>query len=199
MVHDLFFKFIHYQGPVDRRMDIYGLYSLVVSPEDFLRESGEAFAHADASWKTAKNEGKNVDVEIKSFLEAGIVHIDALELCGHHREAFMTVVSVLISIDMVHADTVGLGEQYLNVNVRLVEGAARLRYSLESDKFARPHAVEILRHSAALLVMALNETNVAVAPKIMEMGRGCRGIMTQESSRQELLVDIFARLHAIES
>ena len=185
--------------------EIESVYALSIIPDDFLRASGEIFAKCDSAWKDAKNNGKPIDEPIADFLCAGLVHLDALELCSLYREALMVAVSILISIDLTRIDTVVLGKPFIKLHEHLLTGCARLCKECENDEYAKPHADAILCHEAFLFLDAFKTVDFA-SPKLKGFAEGCRKIIEANDKKEEnmlnradLYVDIFARLHAIDS
>ena len=183
------------------------LYAVSVNPDDFLRLSGEEFARADAAWKSAKNSGKPLETHICDFLAIGLVHLDALNLCGLHREALMAMISMLISIDMTRVDIHSLGANYIDLHERFLLECCRLCRECENDDYARPHADAILLNDA-IIFLSVTSTLQSTNAKIAGLVEGCRGIIADSTIEDvdslkinlpELYVDIFSRIHAINS
>ena len=180
-------------------------YALSLDPRDFLRESGENFAALDNAWKNAKNQGMPVFPILSDCLDACLVHIDALILCGLRREALMTAVSMLISIDMCDIPSDDFNWPYIALSLRLLESAITLYNDSFGDEFALPHAQAVLGHAARLFLLALSQAPKEIpssdALKITGMAESCRHFTEKHHatafSKSESLVDIFARLHAL--
>lgn len=178
--------------------DIIGIYALSLNPDSFLRASGELFAQLDSSWKAAKNRNEPVQQPIADFLAAALVHLDALELCGLHDEMLPAIVSILISIDMARVDTVLLGWDYVALNMCLVREASRRLQISVNDDFASSHFKAILHQAAALFLDAVSHFDGVLPLSAVGIAEGCKKMeSTGPFDKSEFLVDIFARLHAL--
>lgn len=172
------------------------VYSRMLVPDDFLRASGELFALRDSGWKSAKNRGLPLEGPIKEFVEAGLAHLDALDVCGLCDEALMTMTSMLLSVDMSAVEPKALGSPFVELYVRFIEGCVSLCHRSEGDSFAEPHAKAILSQAAALFKASVEPFDCS-SPKITGILESCRADGGQSVNKAQLLVDIFSRLHAL--
>ena len=184
--------------------EIHEVYAMALEPEDFLRATGELFARCDSAWKQAKKAKTSVDRPIADFLAAGIVHLDALDLCSLSAEMMPAIVSMLISIDMSGVDEKKLGHLFLELHVRMLKACIKFARECSGDDYAEPHANEILFHEASLFVETFGDKK-GLTPQVEGLLHGCTHYINDKADRTERpmlrpaerLVDIFARLHAI--
>lgn len=186
-------------------------------PDGFLRSSGEAVANYDTAWKTVcvhKEAADVVNRAVADFLLIGSAHLDAMAMNGLRRPAMATMLSMLVSADMAGADTVALGQRYVDLHARYLLSCIELRVAVADDDFSRPHADEILRMESVLYAGAYKayvaeyspaEADAAklaalaeAATKYAQTHPGTENaVKADPAAPSEALIDMFSRLHAL--
>ena len=186
-------------------------------PDGLLRSSGEAVANYDTAWKTVcvhKESPEVINRAVADFLFIGSAHIDALAMNGLRRPAMATMLSMLVSADMAGADTIALGQRYIDLHGRYLLSCIELRTSVANDDFSRPHADEILRMESILYAGAykafVEEYNPAPADvaKLLPLAEAATryaqnhpgtetSVKADPTAPSEALIDMFSRLHAL--
>jgi len=189
----------------------------VFDPDAFLRSSGEAVANYDTAWKTVcvhKEPANVINETVADFLLIGHAHLDAMAMNGLRRPAMATMLSMLVSADMAGADTVAIGQTFLELHKRYLLSCIELRVAVADDDFGRPHADAILRMEAALYAGAYSTFAESYHPSSADVaqyealaGAATRYITTHPVAEgtveadpdapSEALIDMFSRLHAL--
>lgn len=176
-------------------------YRLALDPVEFLRATGEDFAQCDSEWKRKRNNGQPCGKAIAELVAAGAVHIDALVLCDMRREALLTAVTILISVDMNGMSASDLPGGYIDVARRMVENASWLREAAADDEFACNHAAAILANAAEVYARAFAAAEATASPAEAALCEGCveyvKSHSTADKTVAELLVDILSRMQVI--
>ncbi len=188
--------------PSQSAIDQYrNLYSEALDVDAFLRSTGEAVAARDADWKNAHNAGRDINGPMADFLLVCSAHLDAMSMAGLRRPALAAMLSMLISVDMAKADTVGLGMLFLDLHRRFLTACASLRHESAGDAFAEPHAAAILAMESRLYLDAFERySGHGTAPAEyagLALAARAEAAASAPMSTQEALVDMFSRLHAL--
>ena len=187
------------------RQHLNEIYAAALSPDDFLRVSGEMLALYDTRWKEEFNAHRPVAGPLRQFICVGLLHSQALGVANLIHEACLTMSSMLISVDMTGTDTSLLADDYICLQAAFLQATSALKARYASDAFARPHIDAVTAH-AATLFLHFTASSEQHSTRIEGLRTACRKLLTdmslpleiKTSDVSQILVDIFQRLQVLE-